>query len=448
MEDAESFNHYFARNFEQRAIVRASEQKQEIGEGCISESKNHGLSEESLYLHNHFHERLESVRVDHLSKSTILCVPIPDNGSIPKILNDVFNIEAVSQLIGNALGTGEKDMPDIDVPIDTDHAFFETEIPETDEVGEDNRQEIRATGVLKFFNLVPDWLTDQLDASIIPFEDRWLATLDVHLKNTGHIIVSPAPLGMVLDANTNRRIIVTSFMKGIVNTNDGVPHPMEIELDYDPVLGALDDEIDIPGQGKKTIIAINEIYDSGDSVDDQINTLRNASKEQENFMDAVVAEIIPDNDDENDTVHEAVKDDELFEVELSLSGHRKDEIELILEQQVIVYVDPKHLEFAKAQLAEDLVFLTADTYLSFGLYNPGAPPEGQENTDKNDYLQLYININKGIGKTLEDAVILHGGPLLKLAKLKLPNHLPRHKPQHLSEDTSAPDAILTVITQN
>ncbi len=433
MEDAESFNHYFARNFEQRAIVRASEQKQEISDNCISKSENHGLSEESLYLNNHFHERLESVRVDHLSKSTILCVPIPDNGSIPKILNDVFNIEAVSQLIGNALGTGERDMPDIDVPIDTDHAFFETEIPETDEVGEDNKQEIRATGVLKFFDLVPDWLTDQLDASIIPFEDRWLATLDVHLKNTGHIIVSSAPLGMILDANTNRRIIVTSFMKGIVNTNDGVPHPMEVELDYDPMLGALDDEIDIPGEGQKTIIAINEIYDSGDSVDDQVNTLRNAGKEQENFMDAVVAEIIPDNHDENDTVHEAVKDDELLEVELSLSGHRKDEIELILEQQVVVYVDPKHLEFAKAQLTEDLVFLTADTYLSFGLYNPGAPPEGHENIDKNDYLQLYININEGAGKPLEDAIILHGGPLLKLTKLRLPIHLPRRKPQHRNE---------------
>ncbi len=448
MDDAESFNHYFARNFEQRAIVRASEQKQEVSNDCISKSESHGLSEESLYLSNHFHDRLESIRADHLSKSTILCVPIPNNGSIPKILNEVFNIEAVSKLIGNALGTGEKDVPDIDVPIDTDHAFFETEIPETDEIGEDNRQEIRATGVLKFFNLVPDWLTDQLDASIIPFEDRWLATLDVHLKNTGHIIISPAPLGMVLDANTNRRIIVTSVMKGIVNTNEGIPYPMEIELDYDPMLGALDDEIDIPGEGQKTIIAINEIYDSGDSEDNQVNTLRNAGKEQENFMDSIVAEIIPDNNDQNDSVHQAVNDDELFEVELSLSGHRKDEIELILEQQVVVYVDPKHLELAKAQLTDDLVFLTADIYLSFGLYNPGAPPEGKENADRNDYLQLYININKGTEKTLEDAITLHGGPLLKLAKLKLPNHFPRHKPQHFSDDNSAPDTTLTINTQD
>lgn len=434
MEDAESLNHYLARNFEERAIVRASEQKQDIDDDCISQSDHDGLSEESLYLNKHFHERLAGVKADSISRSTILCVPIPDNGSIPKILNDVFNIDAVSQLIGNALGTGEKNAPDIDVPIDTDHAFFETEIAEADEVGEDNRQEIRATGVLKFFDLVPEWLTNQLDASIVPFEDRWLATLDVHLKNTGHIIVSPAPLGMVLDANTNRRIIVTSFMKGIVNTNDGVPYPMEVELDYDPILGALDDEIDIPGEGKKTLIAINEIYDSGNSEDEQINALRNAGKEQEDFMDAVVGEIIPDNDDKNETIHEAVTDDELFEVELSLSGHRKDEIELILEQQVIVYVDPKHLEYAKAQLTEDRVFLTADTYLSFGLYNPGAPPEGQENTDMNDYLQLYLNIKEGAGKTIEDAIILRGGPLLRLAKLKLPNHLPRRKPEHLDNE--------------
>ncbi|MDH5552029.1 MAG: hypothetical protein OEX82_01715, partial [Nitrosomonas sp.] len=409
-----------------------SEQKQDIGDDCISPSDHHGLSEESLYLNKYFHERLAGVKADSISKSTILCVPIPDNGSIPKILNDVFNIDAVSQLIGNALGTGEKEAPDIDVPIDTDHAFFETEIPDADEVGEDNRQEIRATGVLKFFDLVPEWLTNRLDASIVPFEDRWLATLDVHLKNTGHIIVSPAPLGMVLDANTNRRIIVTSFMKGIVNTNDGVPFPMEVELDYDPILGALDDEIDIPGEGQKTLIAINEIYDSGDTEDEQIEALRNAGQEQEDFMDAVVAEIIPD--DENETIHEAVKDDELFEVELSLSGHRKDEIELILEQQVIVYVDPKHLEYAKAQLSEDLVFLTADAYLSFGLYNPGAPPEGQENTDMNDYLQLYLNIKENAGKTIEDAIILRGGPLLRLAKLKLPNHLPRRKPENRNSD--------------
>lgn len=434
MDDAESLNHYLARSFEERTVARASAQKHVIGDDCISKSDHHGLSEESLYLNSHFHERLDGVKADSLSRSTILCVPIPDNGSIPKILNDVFNIDAVSQLIGNALGTGEKNAPDIDVPIDTDHAFFETEILEGDEVGEDNRQEIRATGVLKFFDLVPEWLTNQLDASIVPFEDRWLATLDVHLKNTGHIIVSPAPLGMVLDTNTNRRIIITSFMKGIVNTNDGIPFPMEVELDYDPILGALDDEIDIPGEGQKTLIAINEIYDSGSSEDEQINTLRNAGNEQENFMDAVVSEIIPDNDDKNETIDEAVTDDAFFEVELSLSGHRKDEIELILEQQVIVYVDPKHLEFARQQLTEDLTFLTADAYLSFGLYNPGAPPEGQENTEMNDYLQLYINIKEAAGKALEDTIILHGGPLLRLAKLKLPNHLPRRKPAHFNNE--------------
>ncbi len=434
MDDVESFNHYLARNFEERAVVRASEKKQSIADECISQSDHDGLSEESLYLNKHFHERLAGVKTDSKGRSTILCVPIPDNGSIPKILNDVFNIDAVSQLIGNALGTGEKETPDIDVPIDTDHAFFETEILEGDEIGEDNRQEIRATGVLKFFDLVPEWLTSQLDASIVPFEDRWLATLDVHLKNTGHIIVSPAPVGMVLDANTNRRIIVTSFMKGIVNTNEGVPYPMEVELDYDPLLGALDDEIEIPGEGKKTLIAINEIYDSGDTEAEQINALRNAGNEQEDFMDAVVAEIIPDDEDENNTIHKAVKDDEFFEVELTLSGHRKDEIELILEQQVIVYVDPMHLEIANTQLTEDRTFLTADAYLSFGLYNPGAPPEGIENSDKNDYLQLYLNIKEGADKTLEDAIILRGGPLLKLAKLKLPNHLPRRKPEHLDKD--------------
>ena len=435
MDDAESLNHYLARNFEERAVVRASAQKHVIGDDCISKSDHDGLSEEALYLNEHFHQRLNGVKADSLSRSTILCVPIPDNGSIPRILNDVFNIDAVSQLIGNALGTGERNPPDIDVPIDTDHAFFETEILEADEVGEDNRQEIRATGVLKFFDLVPEWLTNRLDASIIPFEDRWLATLDVHLKNTGHIIVSQAPLGMVLDANTNRRIIVTSFMKGIVNTNDGVPYPMEVELDYDPILGMLDDEIDMPGEGKKTLIAINEIYDSGNSEEEQVDALRNAGKEQEDFMDAIVAEIIPNNDDENKIIHEAVHDDELFEVELTLSGHRKDEIELILEQQVIVYVDSKHVEFAKAQLTEDRVFLTADAYLSFGLYNPGAPPEGQENTEMNDYLQLYLNIKEGAGKAIEDAIILHGGPLLRLAKLKLPNHLPRRKPENLNNET-------------
>lgn len=436
MSEAESLDNYFARSFEQRAIVRASEQKQEIEINCISDVESHGLSAESLYLNNHFHERLDAVRADEQSKSTIMCVPIPDNGTIPKILNEVFNIQAVSQLIGVALGAGENTDPHIDIPINGDHAFFETEILEADEVGEDNRQEIRATGVLKFFNLVPEWLTSKLDASIVPFEDRWLATLDVNLKNTGHIVVSSAPIGMVLDPNTNRRIIVTSFMKGIVNTNDNVPYPMEVELDYDPILGALDEEIEIPGDGQKTIIAINELYDSGNTIDAQIKSLREAGEAQANFMDAVVAEIIPNGETEHETIHQAVKDDELLEVELTLSGHRKDEIELTLEQQVMVYVAPMYVEYAKSQLTENAIFLTADTSLSFGLYNPGAPPEGRENSEKNDYLQLYINIRGGKEGALEDAIILHARPLLNLAKLKLPHHLPRHKPEYANQNTS------------
>ncbi len=433
MSDVESLDAYFPQRVEVHASRHAIDQKQEVG-NCFSGPESHGFSEESLYLNDHFNERLEAVRADELSKSTIMCVPIPDTGTIPKILNDVFNIEAVSQVVGNALGTGEQPAPDVDIPIDGEHAFFEEEIPEDDEVGEDNKQEIRATGVLKFFDLIPDWLASNLDASLVPFEDRWLATLDVNMKSTGHIIVSPAPVGMALDSNTNHRIIVTSFMKGIVNTNDDVPYPMDVELDYGPLLGALDDDIDIPGSGQKTIMAINEIYDSGDSVDEQIQTLSDANTEQENFMDAVVAEIIPDNENDGDRYDEveAVEDDEFLEVELTLTGHRKDEIDLVLEQQVVVYVDPNHLEYAKAQLSENLVFLTGNVSFSFGLYNPGAPPEDRENTEKNDYLQLYVNIKEGNGRTLRDSIVLHGGPLLALAKLKLPHHLPKRKPEHFN----------------
>jgi len=430
MSDAESLDNYFPQRVqvEVHASRHAIDQKQEIGD-CFSEPESQEFSEESLYLSNYLHERLEAVRADDLSKSAIMCVPIPDAGTIPAILNNVFNIEAVSQMLGGALGTGEQPAPDVDIPIDGDHAFFEEEMPEHDEVGEDNRQEIRATGVLKFFDLIPDWLASNLDASIVPFEDRWLATLDVNLKNTGHIIVSPAPIGMKLDPSTNHRIIVTSFMQGTVNTNDGVPYPMEVELDYDSFLGALDDEIDIPGGGEKNILAINEIYDSGDTVDEQIESLRNASTEQESFMDAVVSEIIPDSGNDGDGEFEAVEDDELMEVELTLSGHRKEKIDLVLEQQVVVYVDQNHLEYAKAQLAENLVFLAGDVSLSIGLYNPGAPPEHIENTEKNDYLQFYLNIKEGNGNTLIDSIVLHGGPLLALAKLKLPNHLPKRKPE-------------------
>ncbi len=432
MSDADSIDSYFPHRVqvEMHASRHAIDQKQEIGD-CFTEPESKGFSEESLYLNKYLHERLEAVKADDLSKSAILCVPIPDAGTIPTILNNVFNIEAVSQMVGGALGTGEQPAPevDIDISVDEDHAFFEEEMPEHDEVGEDNKQEIRATGVLKFFDLIPDWLANNLDASIVPFEDRWLATLDVNLKSTGHIIVSAAPIGMKLDPSTNHRIIVTSFMQGTVNTNDGVPHPMEVELDYDAFIGILDDEIDIPGGGEKTILAINEIYDSGDTVDEQIESLRSASVEQEDFMDTVVAEIIPDNGSDGGDEFEAVEDDELMEVELTLSGHRKDEIDLVLEQQVVVYVDPKHLEYAKAQLAENLVFLAADVSLSLGLYNPGAPPDHIENSEKNDYLQFYLNIREGNGNTLIDSIVLHGGPLLALAKLKLPNHLPKRKPQ-------------------
>ncbi|MCP5243816.1 MAG: hypothetical protein H6940_10370 [Burkholderiales bacterium] len=442
MSDADSLNEYFFQRIESRAIYQKYETTH-----CLSEFENHGFSSESKYLNNYFHQRLEQVRADAHSKSSILCVPIPDNGSIPKILNDVFNIEAVSQVVGRALGTGESPQPDVDVPIedeDDDHEFFETEILEGDEAGEDNRQEIRATGVLKFFDLIPDWLSNNLDASIVPFEDRWLVTLDVHLKSTGHIMVRPIPLGMQLDPYTNKRIVITSFMRGEINTNDNVPYPLEVELDYDPVLGFLDDEIEIPGAGQKTIMAIHELYDSGNTVDEQIEALKNAEKEQENFMNDVISEVVPNHQDHHEIASddEMVTDDELMEVELSFAGHRKDEINLMLEQQVVVYVDPRHLEYAEAQLADDLVFLTADMSLSFGLYNPGAPPDGHENTEKNDYLQLYLNIKEGNGDTLKDAIMLRGGPLLKLARLKLPNHLPRKKPEQPDQDKSMHSAAL------
>lgn len=433
MSEYVALNDYFYQRIETRAIY----QKHESGH-CLTGPEVTAFSPEALYLNNHFYERLDQVRADEKSKSTILCVPIPDNGTIPEILNDVFNIKAVSRMLGRALGTAERPTPQVDVPIDHEHEFFETEMLEGDEAGEDNRQEIRATGVLKFFDLVPDWLADNLDASIVPFEDRWLATLDVHLKSVGHIMVSPIPLGMRVDPHTNRRIVVTSFMRGTVNTNENVPYPLEVELDYDPMLEFLDDDIAIPGAGQKTIMAIYEIYDSGNTVDEQIAALQSAELEQSNFVNNVIAEVVPNHqqdkvngvNDDNDMV----KDDALMEVELSFSGHRKDVIDLTLEQQVVVYVNPEHLETAKAQLTDDLVFLTADLSLSVGLYNPGAPPDGYENIDSNDYLRFYLNIKEGNGSALQDAIMLHGGPLLKLAKLKLPNHLPRKKPQR--QDTA------------
>lgn len=431
MSDYVALNDYFLQRVETRAIY----QKYEAGD-CFAEPEKQGYSEESLYLNHHFHERLTQVRADQDSKSTVLCVPIPANGTIPEILNDVFNIKAVSRMLGRALGTAEKPTPQVDVPIDQEHAFFETEILEGDEIGEDNRQEIRATGVLKFFDLIPDWLADNLDASIVPFEDRWLATLDVNLKNIGHIIVSPIPLGMNVDAHSNHRIVVTSFMRGTITTNEDIPYPMEVELDYDPMLGFLDDDIDIPGAGQKTIMAIHEIYDSGNTVDAQIAALQEAETAQNNFVEHVISEVVPDNTD-NAQAHKIdrdgmVKDDALMEVELSFSGHRKDVIDLTLEQQVVVYIEPRHLDYVKAQLAGDLVFLTADLSLSVGLYNPGAPPDGYENVDQNDFLQFYLNIKEGNGSALQDAIVLHGGPLLRLAKLRLPGHLPRKKPHQPS----------------
>lgn len=427
MSEADSINYYFSQSAEQRVI----EQKIEINP-CFSKPETHGLSSESLYLHTHFLERLEEVRAEENSKSAILCIPIPENGTIPKILNDVFNIDAVTEIVGMALGTGEKPTPDIDIPIDETHEFFETEILEGEEADEDNKQEIRATGVLKFFDLIPDWLASRLDASIVPFEDRWLVTLDVSLKSTGHITVNPIPPGMTLDPETDRRIIVTSFMKGTVNTNNDVPYPMDVELDYDPILGALDDQITIPGAGERTIMAINELFDSGSSADEQVNNLDTAGRQQANFMNNVVAEIIPDSRGKS----KAVEDDALLEVELTLTGHRKEEIDLVMEYQVALFVDPKHLAAARAQLKQALVFLEADISLSFGLYNPGAPPDGWENKEKNDYLQFYLNIKNGSGGSVADSIKLKGGPLLNLAKLKLPAHLPQRKPEHLHRSVS------------
>jgi len=400
--------------------------KQEQGE-CFSDPEFTDVASEGSYLHNYFHQRLLNVRSDLSSRSTILCIPIPANGTIPKMLNHVFNIDAVNQMLGKALGTGERPPPDVDVPIDDDHAFFEAEYLDEDEIGEDNRQEIRATGVLKFFDLIPDWLANQLDASIVPFEDRWLATLDINLKSTGHIMVSPLPIGMQLGDKTNRRIIVTSFVRGTVNTNENVPYPMDFEFDYDPMLGFLDDDIDIPGSGRKNILAINEIYDSGNSTDEQLKALQEAQKDQNVLFDNIAAEVIPDEDRYQ---FETVEDDELLEVELTLTGHRLDEIELELEQQVVVYVHPRHLGYAQAQFADNKIFLSAEVSISLGLYNPGAPPEGQVNHESNDFLQFYLNIREANGKSLEQSIKLHGGPLLALAKLKLPGHLPRNKPLH------------------
>lgn len=436
MSDYVSLNDYFLQRIETRAIYR----KHEAGD-CFSKPEIQGYSAESRYLNRHFHERLAEVRADERSKSTILCVPIPDNGSIPEILNKVFNIRAVSRMIGMALGTAERPVPRVDVPIDPTHEFFQAEMLEGDESGEDNRQEIRATGVLKFFDLIPDWLADNLDASVVPFEDRWLATLDINLKSTGHIIVSPIPLGMRVDPQTNRRIVVTSFMSGTVSTNEDVPYPMEVELDYDPVLGLLDDDIDIPGTGQKTLMAIHEIYDSGNTVDEQIATMHHAKREQSGFVNNVIAQVVPDNRSEpeaavGDTINSTmIRDDALMEVELSFSGHRKDVIDLTLEQQVVVYVEPRYMEFTKTQLEGDPVFLTAELSISAGLYNPGAPPDGHDNTEMNDYLQFYLSIREANGASLQDAIVLHGGPLLKLAKLRLPGHLPGKKPQ-------LPDAAL------
>lgn len=119
MSDYVSLNDYFLQRVETRAIY----QKHEAGD-CFSELETHGFSAESLYLNHHFHERLVQVRADTHSKSTILCVPIPDNGTIPEILNKVFNIKAVSRMLGRALGTAERPAPEIDVSIDHAHEFF------------------------------------------------------------------------------------------------------------------------------------------------------------------------------------------------------------------------------------------------------------------------------------------------------------------------------------
>jgi len=427
MSEYVALNDYLNHRVETRAIY----QKHESSD-CFSGPKLEDFTPESLYLNNYFYERIDQVRADKESKSTILCLPIPENGTIPKILNDVFNIRAVSTMLGRALGTAERPTPQVDVPIDREHKFFEAEMLEAHEIGQDNRQEIRATGVLKFFDLIPDWLADNLDASIIPFEDRWLATLDVNLKSVGHIMVSPIPLGMNVDPHTNHRIVVTSFMQGTVNTNEDVPYPLELEMDYDPMLEFLDDDIDIPGSGQKTIMAIHEIYDSGNTVDEQIAALQSAEQEQSNFVNNVIAEVVPNQQQDNRIEDdEMVKDDAFMEVELTFAGHRKDVIDLTLEQQIVIYVEPEHLEIAKTQLTDDLVFLKAGLSLSVGLYNPGAPPDGHINVDANDFLQFYLSIKESNGSKLQDAIVLHAGPLLKLARLKIPkpaNGLPAVSP--------------------
>ncbi|HBV21234.1 MAG TPA: hypothetical protein DEF07_05900, partial [Nitrosomonas sp.] len=69
--------------------------------------------------------------------------------------------------------------------------------------------------------------------------------------------------------------------------------------------------------------------------------------------------------------------------------------------------------------------------------------DGYENTEQNDYLQLYLSIQEGNGATLKDAIVLHGGPLLKLAKLKLPRHLPGKKPEQFDQDKFVQDTTLT-----
>jgi hypothetical protein len=103
-----------------------------------------------------------------------------------------------------------------------------------------------------------------------------------------------------------------------------------------------------------------------------------------------------------------------------------------------VYVGAKHLEYAKAHFSKNRIFLTADVTLSFGMYNPGVPPEERENTEKNDYLQFYLSIKNGNGNSLVDAIKLHGGPLWALANLKLAAHWPQRKPKHLNQGVSSP----------
>ncbi|MCC6597561.1 MAG: hypothetical protein IT559_02080 [Alphaproteobacteria bacterium] len=412
-----------------------SDRKQEDAACFSAHNMRAGEAPEDVYLREHFIGRVEQIRSDYESRSTVLCAPIPENGTIPEILNTVFNRREVSGLIEQALGTGERPPPKVGAPIAQERALFETEKAEAGEEGEDNKQEIRATGLLKFFGLIPNWLASKLDASLLPFDDRWLITTDVDLKNTGHIIISPAPVGMALDPVSNRRVIVTSFMTANINTNADTPYPMNVEMDYDGILGFKDEEMDIPGAGKKSIVSITEIYDSGSALEEQVEGLRNAERQKKKFMDAVVAEIGDDNDEGKS---KAVEEDRFLEVEVSIGGHRHDEIELVAEQQVVVFVHPRHVESAKAQMVGKSVFLTASARLSFGLYNPGVPPEEQENHQHNDYLQFYFNVNAGEGaETLSDSIVLHGGALMRLAKMKLPGHLPGRKPEVKPQAQSA-----------